>query len=103
MAWTASPAPDGVDHYNVYRDTTAGFTVTPGPTPTIATPATNSYSDTGLTGSTTYYYKVTAVDAAGNIGPLSAEVSASTPAAPDTTPPSQVTGLAAYSGEQHSN
>ena len=95
LSWTANPASDGVDHYNVYRGTAAGFTVTPGTTPTIATPTTNSYSNTGLTGSTTYYYKVAAVDAAGNIGTLSTEVSASTSTAPDTTPPSQVTGLAA--------
>ena len=87
LAWTANPPADGVANYNVYRDTTAGFIVTPGTTPPLATPATNSYSDSGLTASTTYYYRVAAVDAAGNIGPLSSEAS--------VTPPSQVTGLAA--------
>ena len=35
LSWTANPGPDGVDHYNVYRDTTAGFPVTPGTTPTV--------------------------------------------------------------------
>ena len=30
LSWTANPALDGVDHYNVYRGTTAGFPVTPG-------------------------------------------------------------------------
>ena len=87
MSWTANPGPDGVDHYNVYRDTTAGFPVTPGTTPTLATPTTNTYSNTGLTASTTYYYKVSAVDAAGNIGTLSTESSATTSGAPDTTIP----------------
>ena len=95
MAWTANPIEDEVANYNVYRDTTAGFTVTPGTTPPIATPTTNSHSDSGLTASTIYYYKVAAVDAAGNIGPLSSEVSATTANPPDTTPPTQVTGLGA--------
>ena len=78
LSWTANPPADGVANYNVYRGTTSGFPVTPGTTPPIATPTTNSYSNTGLTASTTYYYKVAAVDAAGNIGPLSSEVSATT-------------------------
>ena len=30
LSWTANPALDGVDHYNVYRGITAGFPVTPG-------------------------------------------------------------------------
>jgi hypothetical protein len=88
LSWTANPAADGVANYNVYRDTTAGFTVTPGTTTPVATPTTTSYSNTGLTASTTYYYKVAAVDTAGNIGPLSSEASAATLAGSDITPPS---------------
>ena len=42
----------------------------------------------GRRGSTTYGYEVRAVDAAGNLGPFSNTVSATTPGAPDTTPPS---------------
>ena len=67
-----------LDHYNVYRGTTAGFTVTYGTTTPVGQPATNSFSDTGLTPSTTYYYKVAAVDHSGNIGPLSVENSGTT-------------------------
>jgi fibronectin type 3 domain-containing protein len=48
----------------------------------IASPASNPYSDTGLTSSTTYYYKVTAVDKAGNEGPPSSEVPGMTSEAP---------------------
>ena len=94
LGWTANTETD-LNHYNVYRGTTAGFVVTPGTTVPIATPATNSYSNTGLSPSTTYYYKVAAVDNAGNIGAVSAERSATTSPAADTTPPVQVTGLSA--------
>ena len=82
------------NHYNIYRGT-SGFTVTPGVTST-GTSTPNSYSNTGLTPSTTYSYRVAAVDNAGNIGPLSAQVSKTTgtsSTSTDTTPPAQVTGL----------
>ena len=90
LAWTANTEPD-LNHYNVYRGTVQGFPVTPGTTVPIATPTTNSYMNTGLTPSTTYYYRVAAVDNAGIIGPLSDERVGSTSA--DTTPPAKVTGL----------
>ena len=61
--------------------------VTPGTTVPVATPTTNSYSNTGLTPSTTYYYRVAAVDNAGNIGPLSDEASGTTASTADTTAP----------------
>ena len=77
LSWAANTEPD-LDHYNVYRGTTPGFTVTLGTTTPVGVPTTNSYSDTGLTAPTTYYYKVSAVDASGNIGPLSAENSGTT-------------------------
>src|SRR4029079_1962972 len=74
-----------LNHYNIYRGTTDGFTVTLGVTPPTATttspPTANSYQDTGLTPSTTYYYKVSAVDNAGNIGPYSSPDQSATTAA----------------------
>jgi len=60
LLWDDNPETDLVDHYNVYRSD-----VSEGP---IASPTTNSYSDTGLEASTTYYYVVTAVDTAENEG-----------------------------------
>ena len=64
-------------HYNVYRGTTAGFAVNTATDTPLAQPSTNSYSDSsGLVDSTTYYYKVAAVDNAANIGILSDESAA---------------------------
>jgi hypothetical protein len=69
LVWTAS---SGASSYNVYRGTTSG-----GESATaIATGITSpSYSDTGLTNGTTYYYKVAAVNGGGTSG-LSNEASA---------------------------
>ncbi len=60
------PATDnvGVVKYNVHRSTTAGFT--PSTANRIAQPTGTSYTDTVTAG--TYHYKVTAEDAAGNVG-----------------------------------
>ena len=77
LTWAANTDLD-INHYNVYRGTTPGFTVTLGVTTPTATPSATSYSDTGRTASTTYYYKVAAVDNAGNIGPISAEINLTT-------------------------
>ena len=64
--WTADTAPANctINSYNVYRSTTSGFT--PSASNQIANGVTStSYSDTGLTAATKYYYVVEAVDAAG--------------------------------------
>src|SRR5262249_34390193 len=52
LSWNAS---SGATSYNVKRSTTNG-----GPYTTISSPTTTSYTDTGLTNGTTYYYVVTA-------------------------------------------
>jgi hypothetical protein len=87
LGWTANPTSEGVTSYNVYRSTVSGFT--PSTQNLIAQPTTNSYSNTGLAASTTYYYKVAAVNSAG-IGPSSTQISATTSATGggDSTPPS---------------
>jgi thermitase len=89
LAWAASSATD-VAKYNVYRSPSSI-----GLFELKASPTTNSYSNTGLTASTTYYYQVSAVDNSGNEGPRSSIASATTAGLSDTTPPSQVTGVIA--------
>jgi len=76
LSWDANTETD-LDHYNVYRSTTSG-----GPYDLVASSTTNSYSNTGLAASTTYYYTVSAVDTAGNEGAPSAEASGTTSEAP---------------------
>jgi hypothetical protein len=83
LSWGAATDNVGVDHYNVHRSTTAGFT--PSAANRIATPTGLSYNDTPLAAGT-YYYRVFAVDAAGNVGPAAAEASGTVLA--DTTAPS---------------
>ncbi|MGB7675355.1 MAG: family 16 glycoside hydrolase, partial [Nitrososphaeraceae archaeon] len=84
LAWTKVSASD-FNHYNIYRGTSPNFAVSLGITPPTGTSTPNSYSSTGLNPSTTYYYKVAAVDNAGNIGLLSSEKSAVTAAATTST------------------
>jgi chitodextrinase len=76
LSWTVSTDSVGVTGYRVYRGGTQ-----------IATSATNSYSDTGLSASTTYTYTVATYDAAGNVSNQSGSASATTQAPADTTPP----------------
>ncbi len=65
--------------YNVHRSTTSGFTPAAGNR--IAQPTGLSYTDTGLAAGT-YFYSVTAEDAAGNISAASAQATASVAAPP---------------------
>ena len=74
LAWDANAEGD-LDNYNVYRSTTSG-----GSYDLVSSPTTNSYSDVGLTTSTTYYYIVSAVDVSGNEGEASDEASGTTSA-----------------------
>jgi chitodextrinase len=67
IQWSASTDYVGVAGYKIYRNGTE-----------VATSGTTSYSDTGLTSNTTYLYKVSAYDAAGNNSAQSSQVSAKT-------------------------
>ena len=81
LSWTADTAPANctTTGYDIYRSTTSGFT--PSTSNRIASGVTaTSYSDSGLTPSTTYYYKIVANDSFGVSSP-SAQASATTQAA----------------------
>jgi fibronectin type 3 domain-containing protein len=91
LAWTASTDNVGVTGYRMERCQGAGCTSWA----QIGTPTSNSFSDTGVSASTTYRYRVRATDAAGNLSQYSTIATASTPAASDTTPPSAPSALAA--------
>ena len=82
ISWSASSDNVGVARYNLYRGTSPGFT--PSLANRIAQPLTTLYSDLGLTAGS-YYYKLSAEDAAGNVSGLSNEAQA---VIPDTSPPS---------------
>src|SRR5437899_6412547 len=84
LSWGASTDNVGVTGYIVRRNGVQ-----------VATPATTSFADTGLSAATTYSYTVAARDAAGNISPNWASVSVTTASAADSTPPTTPTGLTA--------
>ncbi|MFH0890819.1 MAG: chitobiase/beta-hexosaminidase C-terminal domain-containing protein [Candidatus Liptonbacteria bacterium] len=77
LAWTAV---SGATSYDIYRNTTStGSFPRIGSEPTISSGLTTTYSDTGLATSTTYYYKISALNASGESAASSA-VSTSTTA-----------------------
>ena len=81
LSWTPDTAPANctISSYNVFRSTTSNFT--PSSSNQIASGVTaTSYSSTGLTASTTYYYKIEAVDSDGTSA-ASAQASAKTSSA----------------------
>ena len=99
LAWSQNPEPD-LNHYNIYRGNSSGFNVTLGTTPPTGTAISNTFHEhIGLAPSTTYYYKVAAVDNFGNIGPLSSEKFIITPDGyKNIIPPAQVIGLQGRTG-----
>ena len=96
--WNSVTAPAGCSvAYNVYESTTSGFT--PSDSNRVATGLSSStYSAAGLAAGTTYYFVVTAVDAAGQSGYSStgsARTQANTGSA--VTPPSNLSAVAVSS------
>lgn len=92
LSW---PAVSGATSYNIYRSTSPSVSITPANR--VATSYVSIvFMDTGLSAATTYYYKVTAINAAGE-GAGSVEVSAITNAAAgaDTSAPTGLTATVA--------
>jgi endo-1,4-beta-xylanase len=79
LTWTAS---SGATSYNVKRSTTSG-----GPYATVGSTAGTSFTNNGLTNGTTYFFVVSAVNAAGE-SPDSGQASATPQAAGFTLQPS---------------
>jgi YD repeat-containing protein len=75
LTWSASTDPTGVTGYIIERCLGAGCT----DFTQIGTSSTTSYSDSGLTASTSYSYEVIATDSAGNMSADSTSTSAITP------------------------
>ncbi len=90
ISWSAVA---GATSYNLYWRTTSGVTIANG---TKITGATRPYVQAGLADGTTYYYIVTAVNAAGE-GAASAQASATTNAAVPV-PPAAPIGVTATGG-----
>ena len=75
LAWSAVNVPDLVG-YHVYR-ATSPFTESGAATRLTSAPEDDSdYDDVAVTNGTQYYYRVSAIDAGGNEGPLSNQASA---------------------------
>ena len=77
LSWTASTDNVGVTGYNIYRNAVLVTTVTG-----------TTYSDIGLSPSTTYTYTVSAFDASSNVSGLSSSATATTLAAAVSPAPS---------------
>ncbi len=95
LSWTAVTPPGScsVSSYSVYRSTTSGFT--PSSSNLVASGVTGTtYSSTGLTAATTYYYVVEAVDSDG-ASAASAQATATTQTASCGAVPAAPTGLTA--------
>jgi hypothetical protein len=83
---------NGANSYTVYRSASSD-----GAYASVGTSSTTAYTDTGLNGSTTYYYKISASNAAKE-SDRSSTVSVATPAAPLLAPPEEFGVIPVSSG-----
>jgi chitodextrinase len=91
LSWGSATDNVGVTFYRVERCEGAGCSNFA----EIASSTSTTHMDVGLAASTSYSYRVRALDAAENEGPYSNVASATTQSTPDTEPPTAPTGLAA--------
>ena len=85
LTWTAGTDNVGVTNYEIYRDNTLLITIG----------SLTSYTDSTVSPSSTYAYRLKAVDAAGNHSGFSNSSSTTTPAPTDGESPTDPTDLAA--------
>ena len=78
LTWSLNTESD-LSYYKIYRNTTSGFTPISSDFIASVNHPDTTYTDTGLANGTTYYYRITAVDASENESGYSREASA-TPA-----------------------
>jgi mannan endo-1,4-beta-mannosidase len=78
LSWSASTDDVAVSGYDVFRAPGASG----GTFASVGTTASTSFTDTGLSPSTTYRYEVRSRDAAGNVSAFSAAVTVTTAAGP---------------------
>jgi chitodextrinase len=90
LSWGASSDNLGVTGYRIQRSTNGGAFVV-----VKQVGAVTGYSDNTVAGSTSYTYRVQALDAAGNVSQASNSASATTPVAPDTAAPTAPSGVKA--------
>jgi Domain of unknown function (DUF1929)/Bacterial Ig domain len=82
LKWGAATDDQGVSRYNVHRSSTPGFT--PTSTNKVGQTTGTTFKDSGVPAGT-WYYEVTAEDAASNVGPPSNEASATVTAVTNPT------------------
>ncbi len=91
LAWTASTSSAGVTGYNILRNGVK-----------VGTSTTTSYTDSGLAGSTTYSYTVTAYDGRGNTSAPSTALPVTTLAA-SSQPPATPSSFSAVENQPSCN